>query len=72
MVGFAALAIALMLFSYYRSFYTGPPTPPPEAGLRMKAAMQKLIADTEARNRAGARMNRSAAANPGKSKAEKK
>lgn len=48
-VGFVALAVSLMIFSYFRAFRAGPPPPPPEAGRKMEAAMKNLIAETQAR-----------------------
>ena len=70
-VGFSALALALMIFSYYRAFHSGPPTPPPEAGRKMEAAMKKLIEDTQARERERGRADRSAGPSAAKGQASK-
>ncbi len=39
-VGFVALAIALMIFSFYRTFHSGPKPPPPEMGRKMEEQME--------------------------------
>ena len=52
LIALAAAAIALMVFSYYRAFLSGPGRLPPSAGEKWKAAMRKAIQDEDARRRA--------------------
>lgn len=47
--GFFAIAIILMVVSFYRTFYSGPKPAPPEAGFAIRDANMRMIQQNRAR-----------------------
>lgn len=52
LVGALALAIALVIVSYYTTFLSGPKPMPPEEGKKWKAIMERQIQEQETKTKA--------------------